>query len=80
MDRWAIRVAAYTSLMTDEYPPFRLDQGGIDPGSVPAYPTPPPPSGMPATAPYAPPPPASAPAGTSTTSTTAGTAGIHAQR
>src|SRR5919202_165250 len=41
MDRWAIRVAAYTSLMTDEYPPFRLDQGGIDPGSAPAFPPPP---------------------------------------
>jgi hypothetical protein len=43
MDRWALRVAAYTGLMTDEYPPFRLDMGGTDPGSVPAGPTPPPP-------------------------------------
>src|SRR5919202_886663 len=63
MDRWAVRVAAYVALMTDRYPPFRLDQGGIDPGSVPARPTPPPPAGMPAGGPYAPPPPASAPAG-----------------
>ena len=74
MDRWAIRVAAYAALMTDQYPPFRLDQGGIDPGSMPAYPTPPPPAGTPAAAPYAPPPPASAPAGgPATTWTTAGT-------
>jgi hypothetical protein len=74
MDRWAIRVAAYTSLMTDQYPPFRLDQGGIDPDSMPAYPTPPPPAGPPDSAPYAPPPRDSAPAaGPATTWTTAGT-------
>jgi Domain of unknown function (DUF4389) len=36
MDRWSLRVAAYVALMTDAYPPFRLDQGGTDPGSVPA--------------------------------------------
>jgi Domain of unknown function (DUF4389) len=54
MDRWALRVAAYTALMTDRYPPFRLDTGGTDPGSVPAAPLPPSPSGAPAAAPPAP--------------------------
>jgi hypothetical protein len=54
MDRWALRVAAYTALMTDRYPPFRLDLGGTDPGSVPAGPMPPSPSGMPSASPPAP--------------------------
>jgi len=30
LDRWVARVAAYVLLMRDEYPPFRLDQGGTD--------------------------------------------------
>ena len=30
LDRWVARVASYVLLMRDEYPPFRLDQGGTE--------------------------------------------------
>ena len=33
LNRWAFRVFGYVGLMTDDYPPFRLDQGGSTPTS-----------------------------------------------
>jgi hypothetical protein len=62
LNRWIYRVIAYVALMRDEYPPFHLDMGPIDPGElpVPAYAGP---AGGPAVGPAAGGPPAGAAGG-----------------
>ena len=54
LDRWVARVAAYVLLMRDEYPPFRLDQGGTDPAAAFAEPAPTSPAALIAGEPAAP--------------------------
>lgn len=48
LERWFYRVIPYAALMRDEYPPFRLDQGGRDPGASPSATAPTAPGGPPA--------------------------------
>jgi hypothetical protein len=36
INRWTLRTISYAALMSDKYPPFRLDQGALEPPTNPA--------------------------------------------
>jgi hypothetical protein len=36
INRWTVRTISYAALMSDKYPPFRLDQGALEPPTNPA--------------------------------------------
>jgi len=40
LNRWVVRVVAYAALMSDRYPPFRLDMGGSEHDAMAIPPTP----------------------------------------
>ena len=57
LNRWVLRVAAYAGLMTDDYPPFRLDVGAHEPAATLTLPQTDRPAGQGSWAPGAAPPP-----------------------